>query len=351
LLVSSFVFAAPAIIAYSLGYRLDIFERDLKKTGGIFVKSATPRLSIFLDGEFKKETSLISGGALLTDLAPGTHLLRIEKAGFNSWSKTAIVKPEIVTELRDIVLVPGLLESTTTVKSKIPLPVSASKPKIPYSLTKKGDLVGKLATTTKILAQNVQAFELAGSNILYIDKNGFLARISISAGNIETIGRPGFFLGGKEFQFIKTPEEEFAILDPSGGLFLLDSTSTISVIGGGIKKIYFDEDGEKALLLKEREIEVLWLSDNTYQPFQKRGQKEKIISLDEKIVDARWYYGDNSHIVLATTEGIFFTDIDGRGGKYTAELTETRADEIFTSPEVPETIFYLLGEKWFRIAF
>lgn len=351
MLVSFFVFAAPAILAYSLGYRLDILERDVKKTGGIFVKSSTPRLSIFLNGAFVKETSLISGGALLTDLSPSTHLLRIEKIGFTPWSKTVTVRPEVVTELRNIILILNSLESATTTKSKVPLPSASGKLKTPYSTTKKGELVEKTTTTTKILAQNVQTFEVIGDNILYIDKNGFLARIATQTGAVETIGRPGFFMEGTGFQFIKTPGEDLAVLDPSGGLFLLDTTSTISAIGGGVKKIYFDEDGEKALLLKEREVEVLWLSDNHYQPFEKRGQREKIISLDSKIMDARWYYGDSAHIVILSPEGLFLTEVDGRGGRNTAEFLRGRVDEILTSPEDPEAIFYRTRKNWFRIEF
>lgn len=54
-LIALFVAGGSLIIAYSLGYTIDYKSRDVSLTGGIFIKSITPDVSIFLDGAFRKK--------------------------------------------------------------------------------------------------------------------------------------------------------------------------------------------------------------------------------------------------------------------------------------------------------
>ena len=71
LLFAAFIVLAPVIIAYSLGYTINFSTWSLEQRGGIFIKSKIARISIFLNNEFQKETSLFSGGALLPRYNPG----------------------------------------------------------------------------------------------------------------------------------------------------------------------------------------------------------------------------------------------------------------------------------------
>ena len=114
-----FLVGLPILISFSLGYTFNLTSRSVEKSGGIFIKSRTSRLSIFLNNNFIKETSLISGGAILTRIYKGTYLLRIEKAGYRPWSKAVIVEPEVVTELRNILLVTHPLAVATTTQKEI----------------------------------------------------------------------------------------------------------------------------------------------------------------------------------------------------------------------------------------
>lgn len=350
LLVTAFLLVSPLLVAYSLGYTLDLVKKDIKKTGGIFLKSKTPRLSIFLNGEFAKETSLISGGALLTDVAPGTYLLRVEKGGHSPWSKTVSVTPEIVTELRNILLLPRNIETATTTRQDLPS-VFATTTAIAseFKIDKKENLTRKVGKNTKIISAGVNSFAALGSTIFFVDKNGFLAKFMPETETLETIGRPGFYLAAAPLRFFKSAYGDIVILDSAGGVFLLDAERKITPAGGSATNIYFDSEGEKMLIQKEQSIEVRWLAENTYQPFQKRGAEEIILRLNSPIRDAKWFYKDDAHIVIRTSDGIFLTELDGRGGRNTIELVSGKTDELVTGPEIPGTIFFRKGKIWFKI--
>lgn len=364
LLIAAFIIIAPLLIAYSLGYTFNIPQRKVEQVGGIFIKSRIARLSVFLDNQFIKETSIFSGGTLLDGVEPGTHLLRLEKTGYSPLTKAVKVEPTLVTELRNILLVSEkIIPATTTPEETLKIARLRSAETSPpnsgattslglVSLDPKGSLVAAAGTTTQVLASNVHSFVYAGDKIYLVDKNGFVANYILSENRTEILGRPGFFLDERPLRFILIPGGNFAVLDGAGGLYLFNPRGeVIKTVAGNIKKVLLDGQGAKALLLKEFELGVLWLKDNPYQPFQKLGEFEVIMTLKSPLLDARWLFLDNAHIILKTEEGIFMTELDGRGGRYTAELWPEATDEIFTSPELPNSAFFRKGETWFEIEF
>ncbi len=361
LLVLIFVIFSPLLIIYSLGYKINFSSGSLEKTGGIFLKSKTSRLSLFLNGTFTKETSLLSGGALLTKIKPGNYLLRLEKKEYRPWSKTVKVEEETVTELRSILLFPEkiiqatstreeteFLEKTLEAEKYNPSKTLASGIKV--ELNKKEELITK-ENSPALLSSKVHSFEVLSDKIIFVDKNGFLAWLDPQEKKIEVIGRPGFYLKEKHFKFIKSERGMIAILDSLNGVFLVDdATNTIVTIDGDVKDMAFDEKGEKLLLTKKNSVSVLWLIDNQLQPFQKKGAKEEILKYSSiNIEEAKWFYADNLHIIIRTPDGIFITELDGRGGRNTTELVTRRTDKIFTSPQTPNIIFFKKGKNWYKI--
>lgn len=343
-----FVVIAPVLTAFSLGYTFNIQTATVEKTGGIFVKSKLPRLSIFLDGVFQKETALLSGGALLTELMPRTYLLRIEKETYQPWFKTVAVQETLVNEFRNVVLVPradsiayatSTKEEITRLAPAVPVPL--------YTLDKKNNLVDRRGS---VVAGNIHTFFTAENTLYFIDQNGFFARKSQTAEAIEILGRPGFYLAKGTFAFTASPQGDLSILDPSGGLFFVSTSEpSLRVVSGGVKQARFDKSGEKILVVKENEIFLHWIKDNTYQPFQKAGSEESILKLDTPILDAAWFFETNAHAAIRTAEGVFFTEIDGRGGRNTSEIISGKTDELFSSPEIPNAIFYRKNKTWFKI--
>ena len=290
-----FILIAPLLIAYSLGYTFHFTTGAVEKTGGIFIKSKTPRLSIFLDGTFVKETSYLSGGALLTDIDPGIHRLRLEKAQFHSWSKTIHVEPSLVTDFRNVLLLPNLAVIATSTKDEIAglralatsgsfravapkETVSVPNPSAPvisasFFLDSNRNLIGKTATTSQLFVSHVNSFGMFDEVVYFIDKNGFLGKVDPLSKNITTIGRPGFYLSDASAQFSQTPNGDVVILDSSGGLFLSDGSTNIQTITGGVRQFALDSGAKKMLIRKERSLDVLWLEDNAFQPFEPRGTR------------------------------------------------------------------------------
>lgn len=370
--IAIFVLLAPVLIAYSIGYTFHSDTRSLEKTGGIFIKSKTPRLSIFLDGTFIKETSYLSGGALLTEIIPGTHRLRLEKADYHPWSATIHVEPELVTDLRNILLVSNSVSiatstpdelvslraaitestsSTPVIEKIISMPnVSAPAPSSAFFLNTSGNLMGTMATTSKILASHINSFSIIDAMIYFINKNGFLGKLDPISEHITTIGRPGFYLLDKPAQFWQAPHGNIIILDASGGLFLSDGSTHIQTITGGVRQFAFDDRNTKILIRKDQSIDIFWLEDNAFQPFEKNGTRTEVFTSDTAIQDADWFFADDAHIVIRTADGIFFTDIDTRNGKNIVQLFSKKTDELITIPSLPHAIFFRKGKTFYTIS-
>ncbi len=350
-----FLIAGPLIVAYAVGYAFNFSTAHFDRTGGVFIKSKTPRLSVFLDGAFVKETGLLAGSALLPDILPGTHLVRLEKEGFRPWSKTIRVSPAEVTELRSILLAPHPAFAATSTAQEL-ASAAAADAAVPtsapaLSLDSRGRLRTAAGSAARVILENVHSYALAGATVFFVDKNGFFARYDMATKVITSIGRPGFFLTNTRLRFVAGPGQKFvAILDSSDGLFLFDEdASTLSPVAGNVKEVSFDGTGEKLLLARERSADILWLADNTHQPFQKKGALEEIISRDWQIREARWLYKTDSHIVWRDRDGVFLTEIDRRGDAATNELVAGPVDEIAAFPSLPDVVFYRRGKTIFKI--
>lgn len=371
--IALFALLSPILIAYSIGYTFRLHTGLLEKTGGIFIKSKTPRMSIFLDGTFMKQTSYLSGGALLTNIAPGIHHLRLEKVNHHPWSTTIHVKPMLVTDFRNIVLIsepipiatstPDELNAIRSPSANIPAPrpvaqdeiislldVSAPAVFSAFFLDTKGNLTGKTATTTKIIASYVHSFNVVDKTLYFININGFLGKFDPVSQDITTIGRPGFYLLDKPAQFSQAPDGNIVVLDASGGLFLSDGATDIKTITGGVRQFAFDSSGAKMLIRKDQSIDILWLEDNVFQPFEKMGTRNEVFASDTPIQDADWFFADNAHIIIRTTDGIFFTDIDARNGKNIVQLFFKKTDELITAPSLPASIFFRKENIFYTIS-
>lgn len=337
------------IVAYSLGYTFNFSTASFESTGGIFIKSATPRLAVFLDGAFVRETGVITGSTILTDLRPGRHLVRLEKPEHRPWSKTVNVESTAVTELRDIILVPYEPVAATSTPAAIRALQATTTSLEPLTIDKKGTLIAGRGGEANLIAKNVHSFATVGDTVYFVGQNGFLASYDQASRELATVGRPGFFLNRKPVRFISGPGL-IAVIDSAGGLFTFnESTNTLTPLAAEVKDASLDDLGQKLLIRKEEGIQILWLKDNERQPFQKKGKLEAIVELGGAVRDAYWFYAANAHIVYRTAEGIFITEVDGRGGRNTSQLLAGSADELLTFPSLPNAIFYRTGKTVYKI--
>ncbi|MDP2820835.1 MAG: hypothetical protein Q8O39_01345 [bacterium] len=109
-LVLFFIFA-PIVIFYSLGYRFDFQNKKLVQTGGIYVKTQPKKAKVFLNEEFVNFTDFLGGSFFIKNLLPGNYSLEIQNDGYGSWSKNLLVEEKMVTEVKEVILLPNEIPS------------------------------------------------------------------------------------------------------------------------------------------------------------------------------------------------------------------------------------------------
>lgn len=134
LLVVIFFLVAPAVTLYSQGYTFNLTSLTFNKTGAIFVSTSPKGIRIFINNTLETVTgdTIFSQGKLISHLVPGTYDVRIEKDGYFPWEKTLQVDPQLVTEARNIFLVPRETTPVVIDEKVSDMIASASNAKIAY---------------------------------------------------------------------------------------------------------------------------------------------------------------------------------------------------------------------------
>lgn len=101
-----FFISVPIIIFYTKGFRLDIENMLITKTGGIDLGISLLNTKVFLNNEYQKETNFIFRNALFKNILPGNYLARIEKENYYDWEKNILVKEGLVEKYSNIRLYP-----------------------------------------------------------------------------------------------------------------------------------------------------------------------------------------------------------------------------------------------------
>lgn len=106
--VAVFIIATPVLILYSTGFRFDFKTFSLAKTGGIFVSSDPKGVDIYINNELTEKTSanIFSQGGLVSGLKQNEYAVTLKKNGYKDWGKKLAVSENLVTEARNIFLVP-----------------------------------------------------------------------------------------------------------------------------------------------------------------------------------------------------------------------------------------------------
>lgn len=148
-LVLLFLITAPILIMYSIGYRLDIENKKIVETGVISIDIRPKDVTIYLSGvKINKKIPI-----RLTNRAPGTYSLKIEKPGYKTWEKNIDVKSKQTTYIKDVTLLKDALPTTVFLdkenKIKEYYPSSNGEYIILVSEEKNTDLFELLNTQTK----------------------------------------------------------------------------------------------------------------------------------------------------------------------------------------------------------
>ena len=130
-----FALGTPLLILYSSGWRVDFQILALVKTGGIFINTFPKGVKVYIDGEIEKETSagIFSQGALVSGLKQGEYVTMVKKDGFRDWTKKLAVSANLVTEARNIFLLPNDIKKETVAEGVNDFAFSNSQTRLAYA--------------------------------------------------------------------------------------------------------------------------------------------------------------------------------------------------------------------------
>jgi len=303
----SFLVIAPTIVLYSQGYRLDLKNRTVTKTGAFYVKVSPKSCDVLINGKLKTKTDFFFGSDLIENLVPGAYLMEIKKEGYIPWQKTLKIKAMMTTEAKNVILFPQNLNFQTKTGSVEKIFPAPSNRKM---ILEKKDSQGWYLTSFDIKNNLEEVLVLekdfnSGQSARYTDsyKKKLVSSLSdliLSADSKKAIVK--IALGETEKFFLIDTENKTnpILLDPLGSF----------------EKISFhDNDSAKFFILKDG---ILYSGDFSTL---------KTVKLAEKIID---FNSNNNELYFLDNAGFIFRvdDLANLPGQKLVETPFTIALEV-----------------------
>lgn len=316
LAVIFFIAITPPLLLYACGYSFDWQNRKIVMTGGFYFKAMPKQAEIYLNGELKGKTPL-----LVKRILPGEYYVSIQKTGYYPWQKNLRIKSQLVTEARNILLIP---EQPALELAEINLPNNFS--------------VEKYLSLENHFSDNFYLSKPA--NILYYQDPNNLEQKQISRAP----------LPDGEYRIFAFSESKIALLSDKKELYLFDpEKSDFQKIGEGAENLQFTDNGQKFLYYTANEIWAYYLEDILVQPNKLKDEKELITRTSQKIKTAAWYPGTNEHIIFAAGGKTTIIELDGRDQRNAVDLFNYEISQITFYPKEEKT-YFVRDNKLFKIA-
>jgi len=296
-----FIIATPLVIAYAWGYTFDWENKKPVITGGFYFKSIPLRADIYLDSKLTGKTP-----TLINRLIPRDYQIKVTKDGYQAWQKKLRVNSGLVTEVKDILLIPAN-PAVKTVNENINQSFS-------------------LASFINQGKEEVEVYSIkAPSYVLY--------RTILDQSTNEQISV--LPLPPQEYQIFVSPIKKIAALGSNGDFYLLDNkTKNFELISQNTREAQFSIDGKKLLYFTSSELWVYYLD-------RSQDNKELITRLSQKIERAVWHGKTSEHIFLLTGETIKITELDGRN--------ERNTFDILAGENISDLAYSLQNEKLYAV--
>jgi hypothetical protein len=92
----------PLIVARMLGFVINPLTHHIVKTGLVYISTNPPDATVYVDGRLSHQKT----PAVLRDLRPGKHFIRIEMDGYNDWERDVPIVGKKATVLANTLLIP-----------------------------------------------------------------------------------------------------------------------------------------------------------------------------------------------------------------------------------------------------
>ena len=297
-----FVLVTPAVLFYAWGYSFDWQNKKIVLTGGIYLKSVPKKADVYINNQIQKEIT----PTFIKRLLPKEYQIKVTKQGYHPWQKNLKVESKIVTEAKNILLIPFNPE-IETINQELP---------VNFSLK---DFIQE--------EPNIIFYIQEPSYILYkTDKeNSFQEQISLTSLPIN-----------HQYQIFTSINEQIAVLDENKQLYLLNpEMKTFELINQNVQGLQFSNDN-KLLYFTPSEIWVYYLN-------RKNNQQELITRLSQEIKQAIWYNKTNEHIIFSVGQNIKITELDVRNGRNTNDLIELNFNQMAYNEK--NKLLYLVKDK------
>ncbi|OGN00457.1 MAG: hypothetical protein A3B91_04415 [Candidatus Yanofskybacteria bacterium RIFCSPHIGHO2_02_FULL_41_29] len=269
--VAVFLLLSYIVILYAQGYKYDFSEGKFFRTGAISLKVNTGA-KIFLDDELQGDTSFFNSSYSIDGLLPGTYKLNVQKDGYASWQKTATVEEGFVVDFSNTLL-----------------------------LSEEGEDEQKLFDEVDALFKELEPVP-----------------------TLKPTSAPKPKISPSPTPEIKDPY----ILDVKNKKLLRSIEQRLEEIADNVTGFRLSKNNNKLAWWTNNELWVMWLNDQNYQPFYKKGDKELITRFSMQIQNGAWFRGED-HLVLELERfdsknrpySIYqVVEIDKRGGVNIVEL-------------------------------
>ncbi len=285
-----FVLVTPATLLYAWGYSFDWQTKKPVLTGGLYLKSTPKKAQIYINDKLQKEATPV----FIERLIPKEYEVRVEKEGYHSWQKKLKVESKIVTDAKNILLIP----------------IS------PIIETANQDLALNFSLSDLFPEETTDIFYIQKpSYILYkTDKdNSFQEQISLTP-----------LPENHQYEIFTSANERIVALDENNQLYLLNKeTKSFDLISQDVQDIQFSYDNRKLLYHTPSEIWVYHLEGSG----EVNDNKELITRLSQKIKQAIWHI-TNEHIIFSIGDNIKIVEMDSRDNRNIINLIKLDVEKM-----------------------
>ncbi len=277
--VVGFLITAPLVVLYTAGYRYHVDTGKIVQTGILNVRSVPKGAMIYIDEILQEDQT----PAVIGNVLPGTHRVRVEKEGYSSWEKTLDVYSRQSTLVSQVVL---FLDQPPELSSPTQTPTPTEIKRTWESLS-----------TTQLSIQNTNDRSILSRH----DENNVASIIA--------------YLPLSTYKFEQAPAPFLLLKDSIRGRIVLidtqDQTQPI-LLNTDATVWKWSSHGDSLLLSDGFDIEV-------YVP--SLHAQETITRLSQPITGLMWY--PLGHVVVFSYGGdIFAQELDRRGESNKTTLVE-----------------------------
>jgi len=104
-LAATYFIAAPILIYYAIGYRINFDNRTIFSTGGFYLKFWPQEVKISIDQNSPAQTGIFSNEELIQGLSPKKYNILVEKEGYFSWDKSLDIEEKKITKIENVTLI------------------------------------------------------------------------------------------------------------------------------------------------------------------------------------------------------------------------------------------------------